>query len=773
MLSVRWLPVFLLALVVLMPYHQLIVGRAIPIPDDIGASDLADGEFPQRVEAGRLVRAGEWPLWTPRVLTGFPLVVDPLSLAFFVTLPPALALDWLIALLLVIAAGGTYVLARRLGATRSGAFLAGFAYSWSGCLVCQLRHLGVLRTIAFFPLALFCLEMAATGGASDRAAGQAFSLRRRLGWLVGFAAVFGLQALAGYPQSALISGLVYTTLVAARTKWLLGRGQRTIPGRSRFGPAAGFASGAVVAATLGAAVGMTALLPLQELGALSDRGGGGTFEWATQYNYAPRNFLTFFAPYINGDISNLTYTGGSIFWEDYGYVGLATIILAGLVMAVRAKRFVRGHSADPKVEAHPEHNAFVVAFWGWAALLAYGLVLGKALPLYRLAHQFVPGLSLFRFPTRFLFVVELALVLLGGLGLTLVQKFIARDVASGRLRDLPRLVGVAVVGLTVVDLVYYNSRQNPIADAERWLAPPATASIIRASGEGGRVFTPASQRQHVAVFMESRGWSGDLRRYYAHRELLQPNSNLLHGIATLDGYTAISPRWTVDLIGDHNRRGLLGELYGLDSTMFRPTPAFFDWLEALSVRWLILSGPASSDRIQQVGTSQSPAVYCLPRALPRARIVPRARFVPSMDEVRRLTWAGQLDLRHEVLLHDPAAARLVASLDGNDREEGPGGETRIIVDRATEVVIEAQAPRGGLLLLADTFYPGWEATVDGKQTPILRANVVHRAVSLSPGTHRVEFVYRPQSVTRGLVLTATGIAVLLVGAALLFRRRAV
>lgn len=63
--------------------------------------------------------------------------------------------------------------------------------------------------------------------------------------------------------------------------------------------------------------------------------------------------------------------------------------------------------------------------------------------------------------------------------------------------------------------------------------------------------------------------------------------------------------------------------------------------------------------------------------------------------------------------------------------------------------------------------------MDGKQTPILRANVVHRAVPLSPGTHRVEFVYRPQSVTRGLVLTATGIAVLLVGAALLFRRRAV
>lgn len=337
---------------------------------------------------------------------------------------------------------------------------------------------------------------------------------------------------------------------------------------------------------------------------------------------------------------------------------------------------------------------------------------------------------------------------------------------------VPLFAGVLAVSLTVVDLVHYNRRQNPLASADRWLAPPATASIIRASGEGGRVFTPASQRQHAAVFMESGGWSGDLRRYYAHRELLQPNSNLLHGIPTLDGYTAISPRWTVDLIGDHNRRGLLGELYAFDSTVFRPTPAFFDWVEALSVRWLILPVPAASDRIQQVGTSQSAVVYRLPGALPRARIVTRARICPSMDEVRRLTKAGQLDLRHEVLLHDPAAARLVASLDSGDRDGVPGGEARIAVDRATDVVIEARAPRGGLLLLADTFYPGWEATVDGKQTPILRANVVHRAVPLSPGTHRVEFVLRSQSLTRGLVLTATGLAVLL-GAAFFFWRRAV
>ena len=48
----RWLAAVLLVVAVLAPYHEVVTGRAIPIPDDIFVSDLADGEFPARVEAG-------------------------------------------------------------------------------------------------------------------------------------------------------------------------------------------------------------------------------------------------------------------------------------------------------------------------------------------------------------------------------------------------------------------------------------------------------------------------------------------------------------------------------------------------------------------------------------------------------------------------------------------------------------------------------------------------------------------------------------------------
>ena len=748
----RWIVPLLLALAVIAPYFQLVAGQAIPIPDDIFVSDLADGDFPVRVEAGRLIRAGELPLWTTRIWTGFPLqvwVTEPFSLALFAALPPALALGWYIALWLLAAALGAYALARRLGASRAGGFLAGFAFAWSGFVVCQLRHLGALAVVALFPAALLCLERAA-GGGLERPAARALPLRRRFLWLAGFAAVFGLQLLAGFPQSTYNAALVYAALIAARCLWLLAPAAGGPGWRAGAVPAFGLAAGALAAVAIGALVGMVQLLPLRELGTLSDRSGGGAFEWATAYNYWPRNALTFLVPYVNGDISDQSYRGRSIFWEDYGYVGLVTVLLALLAAATRIRRFA-------------------IAFWVVAGLVAYGLVLGSATPLFRIAFAFVPGLSTFRFPTRFLFIVELALALLGGLGLTTLQELLAHRLRRGGLALVAPLVAAALAAGTAADLVYHNRRQNPLVDAGRWLAQPASAAAILATGEQGRVYSPGHQQLHTAAFYRAGGWSGDLGPYIAHREVLQPNANLLHGVASLDGYAGIEPRWTVDLIGDHNRLGIINQLHRLERGRLVAVPAFFNLLEALSVRWLILPSRVPGDRIEHVASVGNAEVYRLPGALPRARVVGQARLVDSTDQFRRLLLNGAIDLRREVALHDPAAADIIAGLSPAEPGPGAAGEARISVDRATAVVVETVAPRGGLLLLADTWFPGWEATVDGRPTPVLRANVAHRAVLLPPGNHRVEFTFRPASTTTGFALGAVGLIILLGAVALLAR----
>jgi len=72
------------------------------------------------------------------------------------------------------------------------------------------------------------------------------------------------------------------------------------------------------------------------------------------------------------------------------------------------------------------------------------------------------------------------------------------------------------------------------------------------------------------------------------------------------------------------------------------------------------------------------------------------------------------------------------------------------------VEIHARLDAPGLLVLADSFYPGWRASVDGTAAEIRPANHLFRAVAVPPGVHRVRFEYRPASVRIGGVATVAG-----------------
>jgi uncharacterized membrane protein YfhO len=83
------------------------------------------------------------------------------------------------------------------------------------------------------------------------------------------------------------------------------------------------------------------------------------------------------------------------------------------------------------------------------------------------------------------------------------------------------------------------------------------------------------------------------------------------------------------------------------------------------------------------------------------------------------------------------------------------------------VVLQATLSLPGWVVLADTFYPGWTATVDGIPTPIHPTDLLFRGVFVTPGRHRIVFRYQPRSVSRGLALSITALAV----CALMLRRR--
>jgi uncharacterized membrane protein YfhO len=84
----------------------------------------------------------------------------------------------------------------------------------------------------------------------------------------------------------------------------------------------------------------------------------------------------------------------------------------------------------------------------------------------------------------------------------------------------------------------------------------------------------------------------------------------------------------------------------------------------------------------------------------------------------------------------------------------------IVAYAPERVEIDVQAERPGLLVLSDTYFPGWRAWVDDVETEILRANGLFRAVALSAGVHRVRFEYRPASLRFGAALSAASLGLL-------------
>ncbi|GAB4310721.1 MAG: hypothetical protein Kow0059_00300 [Candidatus Sumerlaeia bacterium] len=82
------------------------------------------------------------------------------------------------------------------------------------------------------------------------------------------------------------------------------------------------------------------------------------------------------------------------------------------------------------------------------------------------------------------------------------------------------------------------------------------------------------------------------------------------------------------------------------------------------------------------------------------------------------------------------------------------GTARITQYRNDRVIVEAELAQPGFLVLSDTFYPGWRASVNGQPVSMFRANGFLRAVPLPAGRHSVEFRYVPDSFYQGAALAA-------------------
>jgi hypothetical protein len=149
-------------------------------------------------------------------------------------------------------------------------------------------------------------------------------------------------------------------------------------------------------------------------------------------------------------------------------------------------------------------------------------------------------------------------------------------------------------------------------------------------------------------------------------------------------------------------------------------------------------------------------------ARPRAFAVHRIVVASTPREAIRRLATGEVRPEEAVVLEDPTAPATAGA--------GPSAVS-IQIDEPLRVELLATMNGDGYVVLADTIYPGWRATVDGVEAPILAANGLFRAVVVRDGSHRVRFEYRPRLLHLGAAITAAT-AALAVGLLLASRMRA-
>lgn len=220
-------------------------------------------------------------------------------------------------------------------------------------------------------------------------------------------------------------------------------------------------------------------------------------------------------------------------------------------------------------------------------------------------------------------------------------------------------------------------------------------------------------------------------------------SNLLalYGLEAVMGYESIAPISTVEYC-----LAAQGKVYGAGRVLLLDDPGermpAIANMQVFLVPFLFGDSPG----IEAIGAWGALRGYREKNPVPRACL---ARHVERTDPDRISVQLGSPDA-------DPRSTVYLATEHLPSVRSGEGTVTWI--SRQTDRLEWAvEAKDDTVLFVSDTDYPGWEAEVDGVETPILRADITFRAVAVPAGAHKVVMRFRPASARNGLLLSALAI----------------
>ncbi|MCL5428667.1 MAG: YfhO family protein [Chloroflexi bacterium] len=689
-------------------------------------------------QAWQTLRSGELPLWNPLVGMGAPLLANYQSALLY---PPTwiyfgLAaigglplMAWgqglLVALHLAWAGWGMGLVIRRLGKGELAQTVGGLAFGLSGYLVARAHFLSINAAVAWLPWILLMAYEVVHEPQNKKAA-------------LKLALVLALQWLAGHAQIAwysLVLAIAWTSFWSWRAGGWRGLGNSA----RRFG----------VAGLLAFCLSAAQLLPTAEYLVNSQRATQVDFAQASTYSFWPWRLIGLVVPNFFGNPAHGDYWGYGNFWEDAIYIGVLPFALA--VAALWWGRKAK------------EQKPFAV-FLLIISVISFLLALGSRTPLFGWLYQVVPTFALFQSPTRFTIWLVVALALLAGLAADQWTRPIGKALYRSRLAVAGALallagsgvgfllvrLGTIVVpqtffsatlitgafalaavwlhlrapeenhgqkspwswlvgGLVAADLLVVGWGLNPGTSLELYKEDASLQSELREQLGEGRLFIPELdeyQLRYERLFRFDDFYSEEPEFI---RTFLLPNTFLLEGISSVNNYDPLVPARYKTWMDVLNNTDLETQL-----TMLRRM------------------GVAAIEKVDP--GAERLVLFESIEAVPHARWVNCAKTIRSAVEVLSAISSSGFD---------PRIVMIERSRDSQACGSGSEGSVKIRSGSADSVEVLVDAPGGGWLVLAETFFPGWRAFALGKELTIYPADGLFRAVQLEVGKYELEFVYQP------------------------------
>jgi hypothetical protein len=163
-------------------------------------------------------------------------------------------------------------------------------------------------------------------------------------------------------------------------------------------------------------------------------------------------------------------------------------------------------------------------------------------------------------------------------------------------------------------------------------------------------------------------------------------------------------------------------------------------LDLMNLKYLVASEKAAP-RLRSLPRFRS--VERLPRGLelfenlsvmPRFFLVNKVERVTSDAEVRELVQHNALSFRDTATVSQPVTGLGAA---------GGGGLVRVIDYQADSLRLSVRTPQPEFLVLAENYYPGWRASVDGAPVEIVRTDIAFRGLVVPAGTHDIVMRFQP------------------------------